>query len=91
MKAISPRPRTRPEDMADAVVTMAGDAKVLGARELGPRGPQSSWDKDGEKEGKATKLTTVKIEDEGGSGMADHAAVSELGGSRRASVWRLWR
>ena len=41
VKAISPRPRTRPEDMADALVTMAGDAKVLGARELGPRGHDS--------------------------------------------------
>ena len=88
---ISPRSRTRPEDMADAVVTMAGNAKVLGACELGPRGPQSARDKDGEKEGKATKLTTVKIEDKGGSGMADRMAISELGGSRRVSVRRLRR
>ena len=89
VKAISPRPRTRPEDMADAVVTMVGDAKVPGARELGPRGPQSARDKDGEKEGKAMKLTMVKIEDKGGSGTADRVAVSELGGSRRVSVRRL--
>ena len=91
VKAISPRPRTRPEDTADAVVAMAGDAKVLGARELGPRGPQSARDKDGEKEGKATKLTMVKIDDEGGSGTADRAAVFKLGGSRRVPVWRLRR
>ena len=89
VKAISPRPRTWPEDMADAVVTMVSDAKVPGARELGPRGPQSSWDKDGEKEGKATKLTTVKIEEEGGSWTVDRTAVSELGGSRRVSMRRL--
>ena len=32
VKAISPRPRTWPEDTADAVVTMAGSEKVPGAR-----------------------------------------------------------
>ena len=41
VKAILPRPRTRPEGTADVVVTMAGDAKVPGARELGPRGHYS--------------------------------------------------
>ena len=41
VKAISHRPRTRPEDTADAVVTMVDDAKVPGARELGPRGHYS--------------------------------------------------
>ena len=32
MKATLPRPRTRPEDMADVVVTMASGEKVTGAR-----------------------------------------------------------
>ena len=32
VKATSPRPRTWSEDMADAVVAMAGDVKLPGAR-----------------------------------------------------------
>ena len=41
VKAISPRPRTRPEDAVGGVVAMAGDAKVPGAREMGPRGHET--------------------------------------------------
>ena len=38
MKATLPRPRTWPEDTVGGVVAMTGDAKVPGAREMGPRG-----------------------------------------------------
>ena len=41
MKATSPRPRTWPEDVVGRVVAMAGDAKVPGARGLGPRGHET--------------------------------------------------
>ena len=41
MKATLPRPRTWPEDTVGGVVAMAGDAKVLGARGLGPRGHET--------------------------------------------------
>ena len=41
VKATSPRPRTWPEDTVGGVVAMAGDAKVPGAREMGPRGHET--------------------------------------------------
>ena len=41
VQATSPRPRTRSEDAADAVVAMAGGVKVHGACELGPRGHET--------------------------------------------------
>ena len=40
VQATSPRPRMRPEDMAEAVVTMADGVKLVGAHELGPRGQE---------------------------------------------------
>ena len=41
MKATSPRPRTWPEDAVGGVVAVAGDAKVPGARKMGPRGHET--------------------------------------------------
>jgi hypothetical protein len=39
--ANSPRPRERPEDAAEAVVAMAGDAEVDDAHGLGTRGHET--------------------------------------------------
>ena len=39
--ANSPRPRERPENAAEAVVAMAGDAEVDGAHGLGARGHET--------------------------------------------------
>ena len=41
VKATSPRLRMRPKDAVGGVVAMVGDAKVLGAREMGPRGHET--------------------------------------------------
>ena len=41
VKATSPRPRTRSEDVADAVVAMAGGVKLHGTHGLGPRGHET--------------------------------------------------
>ena len=41
VQVTSPRPRMRPEDTVCGVVAMAGDAKVPGAREMGPRGHET--------------------------------------------------
>ena len=40
VQATSPRLRMRPENMAEAVVAMAGGVKLVGAQELGPRGQE---------------------------------------------------
>ena len=66
-------PRRRPEERSEAAVTMAGDAKHVGARKMDPRNRETRKQWHREKEGSKGVLTAGENEDGDGSGTMDRA------------------
>jgi len=63
VKAISPRPRTRPEDTADAVVAMAGGESSPAHSKMDILATICHGKRSGRREEGMAKLTTVKFGD----------------------------